>query len=86
MGYKVTLGEVEFMDTVATAVGCLDIDVRAAKSTEESVNPVHIFLQLLLFNTELMDLTVDIPIFLLRSLCLSLFLRPIPELDFLELQ
>ena len=36
MGYKVTLGEVEFMDTV----GC--IDVRAAKSTEENVNPVHI--------------------------------------------
>ena len=72
MGYKVTLGEGEFMATF----GFIDttIHVRAAKSTEENVNPVHIFLQLLLFNTDVMDLTVDIPIFLLRSLCLSLFL------------
>ena len=95
MGYKVTLGETEFMETFCFV---RRIDVRAAKSTFKrtvKLNPVHIFLQLLFFNTKLMDLTVDIPISFL-DLCLSLFLplsllvssalRPIQELDFLELQ
>lgn len=48
MGYKVTSGEGEFMDTV----GFIDIHERAAKSTEENVNPVHIFLQLLFHKTD----------------------------------